>query len=55
MEVLTKNHFAKVLVGREQQSGFLVSHGKDNIVGNSRFHLGNIPDRVPILVQTFDH
>lgn len=50
-----KNHFSKILVCGQQQSGFGVGRCQDNIVGKTGGHLGNIPHVMTILPKAFNN
>jgi hypothetical protein len=54
MKTLTKDHLSKILVSGQQQGSFSVCHSKNNIVGNSWFHLGNIPYPMSVLPKAFN-
>jgi hypothetical protein len=54
VKTLTKNHLSKILVCRQQQGGFSVCRGEDDIVGNSWLHLGNILHKMTVLPKTLN-
>lgn len=54
IKTLTKDHLSKIFVGGQQQSSLSVGRGEDNIVGNSWFHLGNVPYEMTVLPKALN-